>query len=163
MLREHPLAAGGDRITREFLVEAREHGSPAHQVIETLLKGPEVPLADDFHFPIEGSERRKARYRWWAGGPSDAPARRMLPWGRPMPLAPIEPPDVPDVPSPDGVPVIFGHYWMRPDDGPPVGPNWACLDLSVARGGALAAYRWRTEDRGRPLSPRHLVTVPARS
>jgi hypothetical protein len=164
LLREHPLAAGGDRITREFLVEAREHGSPAHQVIETLLKGPEVPLAADFHFPIEGSVRRKARYRWWASGPADAPARRLLPWDRPMPLAPIDPPSVPDVPSPDGVPVFFGHYWMRPDDGPPpVAPNWACLDLSVARGGALAAYRWRAEDRGRPLSPDRLVTVGARS
>lgn len=41
----------------------------------------------------------------------------------------------------DAPPVFFGHYgFSKPPE--PIAPNVACLDLGVARGGPLCAYRW---------------------
>ncbi len=158
--RDHPLTRG-DRLTREFLVAAYEKPSLENRILETLLKGPEVPVAQEHQFRDErGTLRQEARYRWWLDGRPDAPERLILPDDRPAATTPIAARDVPEIPSPDGVPVFFGHYWWNPRrDGSSVGRNWACLDLSVAHHGQLAAYRWREEDRGRPLSRERLVTV----
>ena len=43
-------------------------------------------------------------------------------------------------------PVFFGHYWL--EDKYPViqDANLICLDYSVAKGGALVAYRWSGEE-----------------
>lgn len=44
----------------------------------------------------------------------------------------------------DPLPVFFGHYWMT--GSPHVeAPNAACLDFSVANGGAMVAYCWSGE------------------
>ncbi|ANW65689.1 hypothetical protein BCA37_20870 [Mycobacterium sp. djl-10] len=47
------------------------------------------------------------------------------------------------------VPVFFGHYWRRgaPEERLDFSANAACLDFSVAKGGALTAYRWSGEKR----------------
>ena len=39
---------------------------------------------------------------------------------------------------------MFGHYWMKGD---PVllSDNIACVDYSIAKGGALVCYRWDGE------------------
>lgn len=43
-------------------------------------------------------------------------------------------------------PVFFGHYgFAKP--AAPVAPNAACLDLAVAQGGPICAYRWQGERR----------------
>ena len=43
-------------------------------------------------------------------------------------------------------PVFFGHYWLPAETAKePLAHNIACLDYSVAKGGALVAYRWDGE------------------
>lgn len=45
----------------------------------------------------------------------------------------------------DAPPVFFGHYWLE-DKFPVVqSENVICLDYSVAKNGALVAYRWSGE------------------
>jgi hypothetical protein len=45
---------------------------------------------------------------------------------------------------PDAPPIFFGHYgFVKPAE--PIAPNVACIDLGVARGGPLCAYRWDGE------------------
>lgn len=80
---------------------------------------------------VDGNVRTTRRIPWWERYPKDAP------------------------------PVVFGHYWWTPDDGPHLGRNWLCLDLSVAKGGRLACYRWRPGRRRMRFSDRNLVSVPA--
>ena len=46
--------------------------------------------------------------------------------------------------APDAPPIFFGHYGF-PKPAEPIAPNVACLDLGVAHGGPLCAYRWDGE------------------
>jgi len=159
-LRAHPLVHD-DRVAEDFLVAAHRKPSPEHAIIETLLKGPEVALPAGVTIPDkEGTPRDQARYRWWSGGEVDSPDRLVLPAGVPRPDVRLTGVEALGELEPDGVPVFFGHYWWEEEHaGPPVGPSWACLDLSVARNGKLGCYRWREEDRGAPLSAARLVRV----
>ena len=42
---------------------------------------------------------------------------------------------------------FFGHYWLDKTEIGPLTSQLACLDFSVARGGALVAYRYHTGDK----------------
>lgn len=56
-------------IDEPFLLEAAQEGSSAFEAIETLLKGPEIPLPDGARFfDKDGNARENIRYKWWAGG-----------------------------------------------------------------------------------------------
>mgnify|MGYP002632356293 CR=1 FL=1 len=57
--------------------------------------------------------------------------------------------------------VVFGHYWMEPDDEVNPGNRWICVDLSVAKEGALACYQWRNEEQADGFSRARVMTVPA--
>ncbi|MCS5627620.1 MAG: serine/threonine protein phosphatase, partial [Planctomycetes bacterium] len=59
--------------------------------------------------------------------------------------------------APENPPVFVGHYWLR---GEPelLAANVACVDYSIARGGALCAYRWNGEQK---LDAGNLVSVGA--
>ena len=52
----------------------------------------------------------------------------------------------PFVPYPVEGLTFFGHYWLDKTEITPLTPQLACLDFSVARGGALVAYRYHTGD-----------------
>lgn len=134
----------------EFLMQACIEGTPAHQAIERLLKGPEIPLPEGCSFfDKDGNRRRRVRVKWWQGSaavtyrelgmvPSDQ--REMLP------TTPVDPETIADYRyGPDQPPVFFGHYWFtgRPA---PVAGNAACLDYSAGRGGKLVAYHWRRKE-----------------
>ena len=43
------------------------------------------------------------------------------------------------------VPVLFGHYWWRKEDGEAINKLATCVDYSVAKQGVLRAYRWDGE------------------
>ena len=46
----------------------------------------------------------------------------------------------------DAPPLFFGHYWLPFEEKAElIAPNVACLDFSVAKDGALFAYRWDGE------------------
>lgn len=138
------LGLGEDRCLPESLLRAATiKGSPAHAAIETLCKGPEIPLPEGHAFADkDGKERRHIRVRWWAGQASSyrdlaLVAEDILPAIPETPLAqglrPISPPD----------PVVVGHYWLSPHSLPaPLAARIACVDYSAGKGGPLVAYRW---------------------
>ena len=150
----------GDRtLTSEGLVATSTKGSKEYKAAETLLKGPEVDLPDGLSFlDKDGHVRRSARTRWWD---CEATSYATAAW-----LGTDEPSSLPDLPLPSshifpddgGQPIFFGHYWLS---GEPrlTSPRRACLDFSVARGGALCAYTW---DREAVLDPERLTSVRCR-
>ena len=139
-------------LTDELVLEASRKGSPAHQAIEHLLKGPEIPIPEPFK-DKDGHDRHEARFKWWLADAatslrraavipegSETPEKRDYP---PLPETPVDPPP-PVAPYADHVPVFYGHYWER---GTPTrsGEHTACVDYSAGKGGRLVAYRWQSE------------------
>jgi hypothetical protein len=134
---------------------ASRRGSPAWRSVETLCKGPEIELPAGITFTDkDGHERREARLRWWdPGADTYASACEVPPSCG----------ELPDTPLPaDAVhgyhgeqPVVFGHYWRREFE---VRPLTVCVDLSVAKGGPLAAYRWSGEP---TLLSSNTIAVPS--
>lgn len=142
--------APGGVLPRDRLLLAGRWNDPLHADVETLTKGPEVPLPAGYSFSDkERHERSHVRLAWWRGG------------ARTWREAAISVPDlrqIPDEPLPDGVatelypagekPVFFGHYWL--DELPRIeAPNALCLDCSAGIGdNPLVAYAWEPGARG---------------
>lgn len=133
-------------LSKELLVAAIPPGSPEHDAIERILKGPETRLPDGGrHTDKEGTQRSHVRVAWWMP-PSTC-------WS-----AATRPPNIITGPHGDqpvpmemglgyslaSPPVLFGHYWFSGLPSP-LAPNVACLDYSVAKGEKLCAYRWSGE------------------
>ena len=156
----------GTPMNTEFVVRANRKGSPEHQAIEVLLKGPELSLAEHGQpgFTDKGGHvRHQARIRWWN------PEGRTL-----RELAEIPPdartehggeyPSLPDDPCTkeavydyrDPTPVFYGHYWRtgEPEKGEDWTDNTVCVDFSAVKGGPLVAYRW---NEGEEISFAHFV------
>ena len=144
-------------LTKELLVAGIPPGSPEHDAIELILKGPETRLPDGgHHTDKDGTQRSRVRLAWWMP-PSTS-------WS-----AVTRPPNIitgpygdTRVPAETGLgyslespPVLFGHYWLSGQPAP-LGPNVACLDYSVAKGEKLCAYRWSGES---VLSEKNFVYV----
>ncbi|WNG88513.1 metallophosphoesterase [Mycobacterium sp. ITM-2016-00317] len=155
---------GGNRFTSiEQLARASTKGDPLYVAVETLLKGPEISLADhgqQSYLDKDGHLRDRARLSWWK---SDATTLRGLAEighnftahdGAPYP-------DLPDLEVSeehrsyvyaDQVPVFYGHYWRSGD--PRRLLDWtdhtACVDFSAVKGGTLTAYRWSGESQIQP-------------
>jgi len=159
----------GQLLSIEFLIEANREGTPEHDAIEVLLKGPEIDLRrygqPDFQIPGD-RVRHEARIRWWD---SDAHTVRELAEIEPGTLtASGQPyPELPDTPckhSEDRYdygaeePVLFfGHYWRKwkrgslPEEWTDWTANTACLDFSAVKDGEpLVAYRWSGESEINP-------------
>lgn len=151
----------GARFTStEQIAHACDPAHPLYIAIETLLKGPELDLRPYGLPPYldKGNHtREQARLRWWVEDAVSVAELAMIEPtfttrdGSPYP----ELPDV-EVPAADrnyvytgDVPVFFGHYWRRgaPEERLDWSASAACLDFSVAKGGALTAYRWSGETR----------------
>ena len=150
-------------VSTEFLAEASREDSPLYEAIECILKGPELRLpAGQENVDPDGTARNVFRIQWYRSprkeetcgsyalppGPNPAPlTAAMIRQGR-RACQPY---------APDNPPVFVGHYWLG---GEPelLAANVACVDYSVARGGALCAYRWNGEQK---LDARNLVSVGA--
>ena len=144
------------RLGREHYVAATTEGSRLYDAVETLLKGPEIDLAElgfGPYYDHGGDPRTRARIRWWD---RDARTLRDLADLRGMKTQDGEPYPVLD-PDPvdgfdfsllytDSVPVVYGHYWFQWDNHR---EDWteytACVDFSAVKGGRLVAYRWDGE------------------
>lgn len=135
-------------------------GTAEYVLCDTLLKGPEIELPCGYKFTDkESTVRTKMRLKWWL-----APHRRTF-----HDLCMPQSDTVPHLPIPEAVeslcqdypataaPVFFGHYWLPFEgDARLIAPNIACLDYSVAKDGALVAYRWDGEQ---ALTPDRFVCV----
>ena len=129
------------------------------EAAEFVLKGIERPLPPGTQFKdTDGKIRNKARIKWWledrkAYRWQDAvlgPSSLTHQLGEKMMIAQ----GFPQYPT-NAPPVFIGHYWLSGEPGP-LSPNVACLDYSIARGGALVAYRWDGEQ---TLNKAHFMAV----
>jgi len=156
-----PLLKEGNRLTDELLLNSCDKDLFEYKVIETLLKGPELQLPGNISYKdADGNRRNEIRVKWW---------KRGLKTYRELGIIPPESINLlPEDPLPkhchdkgypeDAPPVFFGHYWMREEDDT-IGPNTACLDYSIAKGGRLACYRWNVDERNQALSKSKVISV----
>ena len=151
----------GRPLPDEFFVQANSKSDPLYRSIETLLKGPEIPLGvAGPYLDKEGNERSDARIRWWDTSATTLRELAEIPPGSLKPGGELFPP-LPNRPDESAtrfryagdVPVFFGHYWFN---GTPrvASPLAACVDYSAVQGGPLVAYRWEGETQ---LIDEHLV------
>jgi hypothetical protein len=146
-------------LSNSLLYAACDVGNWEFTVIETLLKGKEVPLPPGYcFFDKEGTRRHHIRVRWWDG---EATTFRSAFLGHEeartgIPEEEIEGDHLIEY-SHESPPVFLGHYWLTGTPAP-LASNIACLDYSVAKpGGKLVAYRWDGE---RELRADRFVSVP---
>ena len=127
----------------------RDRYSIEYHAIETILKGPEVPLPDGVTFTDkDGHERDAIRVKWWLD--AGLTCREMSLMGsHSIECLPENARVEKDAwqAIPVDCPTFFGHYWRSPDEEvKSFGPNVACLDFSAVKGGPLVAYRWNRGD-----------------
>jgi len=131
-----------------YVYAGRDRDSIEFHAVETLLKGPEVPLPENVSFvDKDGVERHNIRVKWWLG-PGRCRERALLGEDqlKALPEIAIIEPDVWQA-VPVEYPTFFGHYWRSPgEDVAAFGPKIACLDFSAVKGGPLVAYRWNRGD-----------------
>ena len=139
-------------LNGDLLHRSRVRNSPEFEHCEILLKGAEAELpAGGFFTDKENTVRTKMRLRWWLPAKSRTYHELCMPSPTQSDKVPHEVvPEsfealCPGYPA-DAPPLFFGHYWL-PFEGKAglIAPNVACLDFSVAKDGALFAYRWDGE------------------
>jgi hypothetical protein len=129
--------------------------------VETVTKGPELPLPGGHHFhDKDGTPRDKIRVAWWNAAPQT--------WQEAAISVP-DPSSLPGGPAPETAkrfgysakakPVFCGHYWLT---GAPVqqAANVMCLDYSAGKDGPLLAYRVQ-EGSSHEIALANLVTDPS--
>ena len=146
----------GNVLNDELLFRATRRGNEEFDAIQNVLKGVEVDLPDAATFvDKDGHERREMRVRWWenaSGRTYDEIAVSANALGVTRTVSEVDAARITGYQ--DRVPVFIGHYWLQEPSPTILTPYVACLDYSVAKGGYLAAYRFRGE---RTLSNDHFV------
>lgn len=140
--------SSGNRLQPEYFPQAGDRNSRLYELLETLLKGREVPLPEGISFrDKDGHPRQEVRVRWWL----DPEEVTFDLWSF---AEHIEGSSTVDFDpsrhqegyySEDEKPVFFGHYWLS---GEPEleRSNVCCLDYSIGKEEKLAAYRHHGED-----------------
>lgn len=114
------------------------------KALEAIAKGIEVELPPPHFFKDKGGRKRtRVRVRWWDPDAIDIRSAAMLP-DKERDAFPRNPVPAYARVTLDAKPTFFGHYWLRGTPAP-LTPHAACLDYSIAMGGALVAYRWNGE------------------
>jgi hypothetical protein len=150
-----PLLLPGNRLSAGLVVEVSRKGSRVFQMVENILKGPEVPLPDGRSFPQGGHMRKEARVRWWDASATTFRQAAIVD-AQTQPLLPELSIPAGVIPGYDGdKPVFFGHYWMTGAP-QPLAPRVVCVDYSAGKGDPLVAYRWDGE---RNLMQEHFMSA----
>ena len=147
-----PLVGENDNLTEELVVTSSTKGHPSYDAVETILKGPEIPLGDLHYHDKDGHPRDRARIAWWDESVTSLSTAAMIPGGTDIRNASCLPTSLPDRRLADherfayesDVPVIFGHYWWTAERGI-TSDRALCIDFSIAKEGELVAYRWDGE------------------
>ena len=129
------------------LANGEEAKSKVGNARSHLLSGPEHRLPKGKSFTdSDGHPRKEVRLKWWKFDqlPLSLHDLALVPPEtlKEIPDELIYKSDLP--PDTDARPVIFGHYWMKPND-LFLTPRHVCVDASIAKGGKLAAYRFSEE------------------
>ena len=148
------VAGPGNTLTEHLVIDATTEGTPTHDGVEAVLKGPEVRLDGVSYADKDGHTRDHARLRWWDSTATTLRAAALVPPGTQLydgnnqPIEELPDRDLRDdevQPYTGPEPVLFGHYWWRKESAETINPLATCLDYSVAKDGVLRAYRWDGE------------------
>jgi hypothetical protein len=131
------------------LIRSASKGQPLFDVVERVMKGPEIPLPEGTTMELgDGDIRHSARIQWWTPADISAPMG-----GQVIPHLKTDSPTLtvaqsmtwpPDITQEH--PLVFcGHYWLKGDAPSPRTDKVICLDYSVAKKGFLCAYRFDGE------------------
>ncbi len=145
LIRQFEQAQGGACIDEDFLHASAVIESFAGQVMDTLLRGTDLPLPDGMTISSrDGYTRRFFRTKFWADNPKTYGDVVFQP--DPLPpevaarvLSDEEQCQILRYP-PGERPVFVGHYWMEGEPAP-LKLNVACIDFSAVKYGKLVAYR----------------------
>ncbi|MCH1929556.1 ADP-ribosylglycohydrolase family protein [Shewanella sp. A25] len=115
-----------------------------YDLLETLLKGPELKLPEgSSFFDKTGCERHHIRVRWWLNQACTYRELAQVPL-----MAEKLVPELPLVeryqPKPNSIPVVIGHYTLA---GFPevLSDKVVCVDYNAAKGNnPLVSYHWRS-------------------
>jgi hypothetical protein len=155
------------RFTDDKLIEAGTKGTYIYDLLDKVLKGLEEKMPNNRFFQDKESNRRyEARVKWWLDPGSTAVSDYLFAgnilWGdigKELAKNALTNSDF----YKENKPVFFGHYWLNPGGAEgkivPIEPTsltTACLDYSVAKNGALVAYRYNGESE---LSKKNMVYV----
>jgi hypothetical protein len=146
-----------ERLNEPLLIASHQRGTLAYQVINDTLKGKEFNIPEKYLWhDKDGHPRSSNRVKWWIS-PATKTFGEFLFNCPPTLMDKKVSPDVAiNIYPADAPPVFFGHYWME-DKFPVIqSENVICLDYSVAKEGALVAYRWSGEDK---IDNRHFIFV----
>jgi len=175
----HSGDAEGATMTMKFLFESTEKGpgvqkgSPAYELVETLLKGPEsalyLPNGERTYFLDKGGNRRyNTRLRWFGNEHGRL---------RDLTLSiPDEPKGIDKLVGQSATfdrnavnyyhgstPVFFGLYWMIADEiDQAISHNAACVDYSSAKDGHLAVYKYRPQESAGKLDRKNYFMIESR-
>ncbi|MCE0559102.1 metallophosphoesterase [Motilimonas sp. E26] len=137
-----PELNADNSLPDKLYVSATKRGSWQFQVVEQLLKGPEITLPQGYVFNDKhGHQRNDIRARWWLQNPLSYRELAIVPEGEEgkIPAQPIIQPLQSFAVSRL---VFIGHYWLRGTPRPQC-RQVVCTDYS---GDAkLTAYRWSFE------------------
>jgi len=138
--RLKPLTHGGTLTAAQF-VSVADPDHALNDLVETITKGPDVPLPEGHSFADkDGNRRDEVRVKWWNGeGTSWADVAMSVPEPADLPTGKL-PASVSEMAYPSSAkPVFFGHYWLT---GAPVlqAKNALCLDYSAGKQGPLMSY-----------------------
>lgn len=145
LIRQFLESQGSACIDEDFLHASAAIDSFAGQVMDTLLRGTDLPLPDGTSIKgKDGYTRKFFRTKFWADNPKTYGDVVFQP--DPLPeevarreLSPKERSEILQYPIGER-PVFVGHYWMEGEPAP-LKPNVACLDFSAVKYGKLVAYR----------------------
>jgi len=144
-------------LNEELLKASHQRNTIAYEVINDTLKGKEFNLPQEYVWhDKDGNKRSENRIKWWLQ-PHQSNMGEFL-FNCPKSLTDVKvPADLKVKVYPQSAPpVFFGHYWLE-DKFPIIqAANVICLDYSVAKNGALVAYRWSGEE---VLNNKHFVLV----
>ncbi len=133
-----------------FLEKATAKGTVQFDAVETLLKGLELKLPPKVSFTDSyGQKRFDIRIKWWQTKGTSYQYLAIVPKSDLLKM-PIEQAPINSMGeykyAKTFKPVFFGHYWFT---GIPKvqQSNVCCLDYSVAKDGALTAYRWSADQK----------------
>ncbi len=146
-----------ERLNEELLMSSQQRGTSAYQVINDTLKGKEFNIPEKYIWhDKDGHPRNSNRIKWWVSPTTKTFGEFLFNCPPTLVDQPVDPGVAINIYPADAPPVFFGHYWME-DKFPVIqSENVICLDYSVAKEGALVAYRWSGEEK---LANRHFVFV----
>jgi hypothetical protein len=146
-----------DTMTDQLLFDSHIKKSEACTVIEETLKGKEFDIPEKYQWPDKDGHLRTAnRIKWWVKPHGSKWGEFLFDCPDELKAKAFDEIIKVNVYPADAPPVFFGHYWLE-DKFPVIqSSNVICVDYSVAKKGALVAYRWNGEE---AIDNKHFVSV----